>query len=304
MPSDRTRNNRSSRNSSREQVRFDKRAYYIRNAGRYSLPGRFLFPPHYHDAIEVIATPGGVGGSVTAGGREIALTDAHFVAVPPDMIHSFDLRCEQERPFLLLQMDLEWAVHALGVFTGAEQIVKDGLARLVNIRGPRAATLYRSMIRLSTYGQTPNAPHYSSSIEAAARDFEIMAAVLGAIASSTKGHAPPREAQPLKDAIDFIEKNATEGVSLDRVAAACTWSKFHLCREFKARTGWTIRDYCNHARIGRAQALFDQGETNVSAVAYACGFSDPSHFAKVFGRYAGIRPKKYALKRGGKALAR
>ena len=46
-------------------------------------------------------------------------------------------------------------------------------------------------------------------------------------------------------------------------------------------------------RIRKAEEMLAGGEKNISEVAYACGWSDPKYFSKVFHKTNGSTPTEY-----------
>ncbi len=65
-----------------------------------------------------------------------------------------------------------------------------------------------------------------------------------------------------------------------------------LIRLFKRYTGMTPKSYLNNLRIEKAKELLKQGN-KVIDVAYQLGFSDPSHFQKIFNLYSAVTPRNY-----------
>jgi len=84
-------------------------------------------------------------------------------------------------------------------------------------------------------------------------------------------------------------------VSLDEIARICGFSKFYLCRYFKAGTGMTLQQYITHMRVALAQRLMLDEDRNVTQACYESGFSDPAYFIQVFSKLVGKTPKQWQL---------
>ena len=56
--------------------------------------------------------------------------------------------------------------------------------------------------------------------------------------------------------------------------------------------GVTFTNYLNKIRIQHGLFLIENGETSVSKLSAACGFSDPLYFSKVFRSYVQLSPKE------------
>jgi len=59
--------------------------------------------------------------------------------------------------------------------------------------------------------------------------------------------------------------------------------------------GASYSQVVQEARFEAASALLTQGDTTVLDTAHSVGYSDPSHFARAFRRYAGVSPTQYRM---------
>jgi transcriptional regulator GlxA family with amidase domain len=84
-----------------------------------------------------------------------------------------------------------------------------------------------------------------------------------------------------------------------RVATEHGMSRSHFSHYFKASTGLSPARFMTELRIQEASRLFLQTRMPVKEVAAACGFTNLSHFAKVFRRFKHLTPAAY---RGSRAL--
>ena len=84
-------------------------------------------------------------------------------------------------------------------------------------------------------------------------------------------------------------------LSVPVIAKACRCSPNHLSTAFHKESGVKLVDYINSLRILKAEQLLEQSTLQISEVAYACGFRDPTYFSKLFKKKAGYTPKKYRL---------
>lgn len=88
--------------------------------------------------------------------------------------------------------------------------------------------------------------------------------------------------------------------SLDRpplikeLARAASMSPTKLKNLFKQIFGNSIFNYYQEFRMKEASRLLKQGNLSVSEVGYRLGFSNLSHFSKVFASHIGIKPKQYS----------
>ncbi len=83
--------------------------------------------------------------------------------------------------------------------------------------------------------------------------------------------------------MDYIERNLSGDLSLEKLAGVANFSKFHFHRIFRALAGETLSDFIRRVRLERAASqLMDDPAKPVIAIALDCGFSGPAAFARAF----------------------
>jgi len=97
----------------------------------------------------------------------------------------------------------------------------------------------------------------------------------------------------MKEAASYLHVHFPENVSLAGTAEHINANPSYLSRLFRQTTGMTFREYLNMIRIEEAKRLLSATDYPVSEIAIACGFSDQSHFARVFKKSTGLTPKNY-----------
>ncbi|WP_160290275.1 AraC family transcriptional regulator [Flavihumibacter solisilvae] len=91
----------------------------------------------------------------------------------------------------------------------------------------------------------------------------------------------------------FVFSNFAGDIQLEEAAAIANMHKHAFCRYFKERTRRTFVQFVNEVRIGHACKLIAEGETNVSSLAYDCGYNSLSNFNKFFRKIKGMSPRNY-----------
>ncbi|MCF0049072.1 AraC family transcriptional regulator [Dyadobacter sp. LJ53] len=81
---------------------------------------------------------------------------------------------------------------------------------------------------------------------------------------------------------------------LSELAAIASMSETKLKQLFKQTFGDTIYNYYQKARMEEAAFLLKQAKHSVSEVGYELGFSNLSHFSRLFEKQYGITPKKFS----------
>lgn len=93
---------------------------------------------------------------------------------------------------------------------------------------------------------------------------------------------------------DKIISDLTTPPNLASLAAFAGMSESKLNRLFKQIFGNPIYNYHQKFRIYEAAKLLKTNQISVSEVGYQLGFTNLSHFSKLFHRYIGDKPKKFS----------
>lgn len=92
----------------------------------------------------------------------------------------------------------------------------------------------------------------------------------------------------------FIEDHIGERISLDELAHQAGVSRFHFARQFRLSTGESPMGYLRRMRIERSKSILQTRDSTIAEVAARLGFSDQSHFTRIFGRLVGVSPGSFA----------
>jgi AraC family transcriptional regulator len=103
----------------------------------------------------------------------------------------------------------------------------------------------------------------------------------------------PQPAGGLLKALRYIEANFHTPISLGRAACEAGMSISCFERHLKQLTGKTFVAHLNGLRVARARELLQANRSPMLQVALACGFSNQSHFNRVFRKIAGVTPGEY-----------
>ena len=96
--------------------------------------------------------------------------------------------------------------------------------------------------------------------------------------------------EAINRAIEFIESNTSENISLGTVAEYSFLSKYHFHRIFKSIIGDTAKEYLTRLRLEKAALLLKNTEKSVSEIAYECGYASPETFNRAFKNYFATSP--------------
>jgi AraC family transcriptional regulator len=92
----------------------------------------------------------------------------------------------------------------------------------------------------------------------------------------------------------YIDDHIGERISLDELASQAGVSRFHFARQFRLSTGESAMGYLRRMRIERSKSILQSRGSSIAEVAARLGFSDQSHFTRIFGRLVGVSPGSFA----------
>jgi AraC family transcriptional regulator len=101
------------------------------------------------------------------------------------------------------------------------------------------------------------------------------------------GGLTPRQERLAKAA---LAANLAQDPSLPDVARACGLSVSRFIRGFRRTTGMPPHRWLRAARVERAREMLLNTKLALAQIAYECGFSDQSHFTRVFMTAVGTTP--------------
>ena len=92
---------------------------------------------------------------------------------------------------------------------------------------------------------------------------------------------------------NYIDENLLHEFSMADLAAVFNYNEKYLGRIFKERTGITIKEYCNLAKVGEAKLLLTGTRLSITAIAAQVGYNNVTYFNRIFKRLTGLSPQEY-----------
>ena len=94
--------------------------------------------------------------------------------------------------------------------------------------------------------------------------------------------------------IEYMKANCTDySLSLDMVAQAYGITPSYICRIIKQEVGMSYKEYLTGLRIAQAKAILADEGIGIKEVCERVGYTNVSHFIKVFTNHTGVTPAKY-----------
>lgn len=93
---------------------------------------------------------------------------------------------------------------------------------------------------------------------------------------------------------ESLQSNPGEPPNIAALARNAGMSEPKLRKLFKQTFGKGVFEYYQYGRMQKAAQLLREKHLTVSEVGYQLGFTNLSHFARVFEQFIGMKPKKYS----------
>lgn len=106
--------------------------------------------------------------------------------------------------------------------------------------------------------------------------------------------------QNLSKAIEYIEANLDQEISLEEAARIACYSPFYFKRMFACITGISLSEYIRRRRMTQAAFELQRTDQKVIDIAFKYGYASPSSFNRAFQTVHGLSPA--AARNGGGTL--
>jgi AraC family transcriptional regulator len=108
----------------------------------------------------------------------------------------------------------------------------------------------------------------------------------------------------IRRAQDLLASDLMRPRQLTHIARECGLSLSHFSRSFRQSVGDTPHGWLMRRRLESAQAMLRDGSKPLADIAVTCGFSDQSHFTRLFTREIGVSPGAWRRATAARPIAR
>ncbi len=251
------------------------------------------YETHFHSAVEVIISLKGAVRVLTEE-EEWLLREGELIMIPSGIRHSFRMEENSERELLLYEPNGVFTLKDFGAFR--QMLAKPIVLQQGHPCREEVRSLFFEIIAI----------HRSGTLMRNMRNYSLLLkiyAILGEHYLMTS--ATPAEMNTLQRqmsgedafnrALDYLNKNYVDDVTLDSLAAYAGFSRYTLSRMFRQHTGFTFTQYLSQRRVEMAMDLLSGTKMPVTQVALQCGFNSIATFNRVFREVKGCTPTQYRV---------
>ena len=94
----------------------------------------------------------------------------------------------------------------------------------------------------------------------------------------------------ISDAIDYIEKNITEDITIEEISRQAYVSPVYFQKGFSMLCGFTVGEYIRKRRLALAGTELISTDNRIIDIALKYGYDSPDSFTKAFVRFHGTTP--------------
>lgn len=240
------------------------------------------YKAHLHQALSIGAIEQGTT-CVTYSGKEYIAKAGELVLIEPEAVHSCNPVANGSRSYHMLYLETGWCLQRLSSLFGVP--VKHIYCDSFSILEP---ALFEQFLGLVDLLQNEKVEQISSYLDS----FTFI--LFSRYCSPTFSDVSEREVT--RYVRQRLQENLIEPPSLSTLGKELNLRPETLIRVFCRDVGITPKAFINNLRIEQAKWLLRQGES-IANVAQLTGFSDQSHFHKLFVLNTAATPGQYQLGR-------
>lgn len=257
-------------------------------------PDMFCIPPHWHEHLEwIVVLKGRFSMQIGATFRELGSGSCLFVNTA-ELHSAFPLEPGSEL-YALVFGEALLRNHALDhTETRYIRPMLEGRLRLPSFyEGQGAAGIRKRLLEVA--GEHEDAqPGY---------ELLVKAGLLGVLGLALRQSETPEEhaakngrhaESAVYPLLLHLSEHFREPIGVQEAAKICCVTPTYFCHVFKRTTGKTLSEYVNTLRIHEAESLLRSSGRSVQEVARLVGYHDPGYFARVFKKFKGMAPRRYA----------
>lgn len=231
---------------------------------------------------------------ITTAEQEYHVREGEVLMIPGGCSHSLHMDEGCERELLLFEMN---GVFSLKDFSVLRQMMASPIfltAEHPNLERVRA--LLQELISVHRSGmQLRNMYNHALLLKIYAILGEEYLNTSASAAEKNILHRQLSGEDAFNRALDHLNKNYMDDMTLDTLAAYAGFSRYTLSRMFRQHTGATFTQYLSKRRVEMATELLSGTRMPVTQVALQCGFNSIATFNRVFREVMGCTPTQYRV---------
>ncbi len=248
---------------------------YVRSIGIYSVDASYYTEREKFNTFLVLYTISGTG-RLTYNNKEYILNPGDSALIDCNRFHRYAADADGHWEF-------QW-LHFNGVSEGAiEAVIENG----VRYSDPEIKKTLDTLFSLCK--EQPPGYDILSSLQLHTLVSQFM------LLSRKSGEAGRELPALVINAVNLIEENYAQKITLDDICRHLNISKFYFCRVFHQNMQCSPYEYLLNYRITQAKRWLRTTDYSMEVIAEKVGFGTSSHFIKTFVQRENVTPYKFRL---------
>lgn len=266
----------------------------------------FPVRPHWHYFVEILYFLGG-NGIVTCDNQTFYTAPGDLVLFLPQTVHSIYVATDVPLRYDVLKFDLGQlfpaADHSSSTFSGIHFPTL-----FAHARGDKNVNIYLTAEQLAHIPAESLITRCITEMEQQQYGYRMMirsyvqTLLLEIVRiwredgfDTDKAFTPPKDADSLYSITEYIDAHAHLPLKVEDLAERCHMSYSYFAKTFRETYGQSCKKYIEYIRICKAEDLLRFTNLDLSYISQETGFSDCSHFIRVFRQQKGITPKQFRM---------
>ncbi|MCU4412887.1 AraC family transcriptional regulator [Acinetobacter sp. WU_MDCI_Axc73] len=267
-----------------EEVAFwsDPRMPYVET--RKACRSRICYKSHSHTTFSIGAVDQGRSRFSSYLHAAVEIESGSIVAIPAYVEHSCNPLPEQAWSYQMMHLDLNWL----------KQLIEESLVDRISSDIPELKPEIIKNIETYQHFCQLNQALFDADKTILEKEQLLVETLVQIIFPSLQWSVLVENSylQPhLRKLVDIIFRQETF-LSLEQLANYSGISRYAIIRLFKRNFGLTPHAFQLNLQINHARELLKKGRP-ITDIAYDLGFTDQSHFHRVFKSLTGVTPKQY-----------
>lgn len=244
--------------------------------------------PHWHQAVELAYAYRGQPGRVRIGSSTYQMVPHHLYIINSGVVHSYETMLDEDNQVITLLLPAAW----LRTLVDSDQLPVWGPLDLDLTMAPYLP-LHQAVQVLVGGALSPSDKRSDYLINLGA-EYRLVGELIKHLTVTGQIVTDQRPLpDPLRQAVNEIQDNYANAVSITKLAAKLNYSSVYFSRYFKTYLGISPKAYLGQVRLERAAELLMTSQESVQEIARKTGFHTEKNFFVTFKQHFQMTPNTY-----------
>lgn len=267
------------------QSTFEFGAIRLIRSGDFVIKPGWVYGPISHENYQIVYFPVGTETRYVWADKSVVLSKPCVIITPPGETHSYEF--DKSQPVRHLFVTFYWD---RGISEYPKLSQQNESVCLNTVEETFVPMLMKQILYLSHKKIYLWEERCKLLLVSALAELE---GLKGMRSSRSVSISDTKHSLPVLRALDYIDRNLKEPITIAQLAQEAGWSHEHFTRKFVQYTGMSPQKAIVKRRIERACQLLVQENRNISEIAYSVGFQNVHYFYRTFMNVMGMTATQY-----------